>query len=105
MWRVNRPPTRSRILYRHTLRTTVSSKEHVMAKASWQVMFSAVAVSVGAFVFGSHLIVSEHDGIVKAFAREGTSTVLARPLATAPTVMPFGLPDAKAAKAVLNASL
>jgi carboxymethylenebutenolidase len=64
-----------------------------MPKASWQVMFSAVAVSVSALALGSFRIVSEQ------------STVSARALVTPPTVMPLGLPDAKVAKAVLSASL
>jgi dienelactone hydrolase len=65
-----------------------------MSKASWRLMFGAVAVSVGAFAVGSLRIVSEQ-----------ASTVSARALVIAPTVMPLGLPDAKAAKAVLSASL
>jgi len=52
-----------------------------MPKASWQIIFSAAAVSVGAFA------------------------VSARALVTPPTVMPLGLPDANVAKAVLSASL
>src|SRR6266550_2883408 len=63
-----------------------------MAKASRQVLFYAVAVSVSAFA-------------LTALAPEGTSTVAARALVIAPRVMPLGLPDAKAAKAVLSASL
>ena len=76
-----------------------------MQKASWRVMFSAVAVSVSAFALGSLRIVSEHDGILTALAPEGASTVSARALVTAPSAMPLGLPDAKVAKAVLSASL
>jgi carboxymethylenebutenolidase len=86
-------------------RNDVPSKENVMPKASWQVMFSAVAVSVSAFALGSLRIVSPHDGILTALAREGASTVSARALVTAPSVMPMGLPDAQAAKVVLSASL
>jgi carboxymethylenebutenolidase len=52
-----------------------------MRMASRQVVFSAVAVSVGAFA------------------------VSAKVLVTPPTVMPLGLPDANVAKAVLSASL
>ena len=63
-----------------------------MPKASRQVLFYAVAVSVSAFA-------------LMALAPEGTSTVAARALVIAPRVMPLGLPDAKAAKAVLSASL
>ena len=76
-----------------------------MRKASRQVIFSTVAVSVSAFVLGSLRMVSDHDGILTAFAREGASAVSATALVTAPTVMPLGLPDAKEAKAVLSASL
>ena len=61
-----------------------------MPKASRQVLFSAVAVSVSAFAI--------------ALAPEAASTVSAR-AGTAPGVMPLGLPDARAAKAVLSASL
>ena len=63
-----------------------------MPKACRQVLFYAVAVSVSAFA-------------LTALAPEGTSTVAARALVIAPRVMPLGLPDAKAAKAVLSASL
>jgi carboxymethylenebutenolidase len=64
-----------------------------MRKASWQVLLSALAVSVGAFA------------VVRSLAPEGTSTLSARALVMAPTIMPLGLPDPKAAKAVLSASL
>jgi carboxymethylenebutenolidase len=64
-----------------------------MPKASWRLMFSA-AVIVGAFAVSSLRIVSEQ-----------VSTVSAKALVMAPTVMPLGLPDAKVAKAVLSASL
>jgi carboxymethylenebutenolidase len=64
-----------------------------MPKASSRVMFSAVAVSVGAFA------------MLMTLAREGASTVSASALVTVPGVMPLGLPDAKVAKAVLSASL
>jgi carboxymethylenebutenolidase len=76
-----------------------------MPKAFRRLLFSAVAVSVGAFALGSLGIVSEHNRIVTAFASEGASTVSAKALVTAPSVMPLGLPDAKVAKAVLSASL
>ena len=64
-----------------------------MSKASWRLMFSAAAVSVGAFAVGSRIV------------SEQTSTVAAKALVMPPTVMPLGLPDAKVAKAVLSASL
>src|SRR5262245_51109246 len=72
----------------------VPLKESVMPKAFWRLMFSAVAVSIGAFAVGS-----------LRFAGEQASTVSAKALVTAPTVMPLGLPDGKAAEAVLSASL
>src|SRR5712691_6688783 len=62
-----------------------------MAKASRQVLSYAVAVSVSAFA-------------LTALA-PGESKVAARALVIEPRVMPLGLPDAKAAKAVLSASL
>jgi carboxymethylenebutenolidase len=64
-----------------------------MSKASWRLMFSAVAVSIGAFAVGSRIV------------SEQASTVSAKALVMPPTVMPLGLPDAKVAKAVLSASL
>jgi dienelactone hydrolase len=76
-----------------------------MAKTSRQLLFSAVAVAVGAFALGSPGSVREDHGIVAALAPEGASTVSARPLVMAPSAMPLGLPDAKLAKAVLSASL
>src|SRR5262245_22362456 len=76
-----------------------------MPKASRQVLFSAVAVSVSAFALGSLGIVSDHHRILTALAPEGASTVSAKALVATPGVMPLGLPDAKAAKAVLSASL
>ncbi len=76
-----------------------------MAKASRRIMFSAVALSVGAFTLGSPGIVSEQKGIFRTLTSEGAPTVSARALVTAPKVMPLGLPDAKMAKAVLSESL
>jgi carboxymethylenebutenolidase len=76
-----------------------------MPKATWRLMFSAAAVSVGAFAVGSLRIASDHDGILTALAPAGAATVSARALVMAPTVLPLGLPDAKTAKAVLSASL
>ena len=64
-----------------------------MPKALLGLMFSAVAVSLSAF------------SVVRSLAPEGTSTVAAKALVTAPSVMPLGLPAANAAKAVLSASL
>src|SRR5258705_7737880 len=76
-----------------------------MPKASRQVPFSVVAVSVSAFTLGSLGSVREHHGILTALALEGASKVSARALVLAPSVMPMGLPDANVAKAVLSASL
>ena len=76
-----------------------------MAKTSRQLLFSAVAVAVSAFAFGSLGSLREDHGIVAALAPEGASTVSARSLVMAPSAMPLGLPDAKLAKAVLSASL
>src|SRR6185436_13727807 len=76
-----------------------------MPKASRQVLCSALAVSVGAFALGSRGSIREYNGILRALASEGAPTVSARALVMAPRVMPLGLPDAKAAKAVLSASL
>jgi carboxymethylenebutenolidase len=76
-----------------------------MAKTSRQLLFSAVAVGVSAFALGSLGSVRERNGILTALAPEAASTVSARALVTAPRVMPLGLPDATAAKAVLSASL
>src|SRR5215468_10286145 len=76
-----------------------------MPKASRQVLFSAVAVSVTAFALGSLGILSELNRIVTALASQGALTVSAKALVTAPSVMPLGLPDARMAKAVLSASL
>ena len=76
-----------------------------MPKASRQVLFSAVAVSVTAFALGSLGSGREHKGILTALAPEGAATVSARALVMAPGVMPLGLPDATVAKAVLSASL
>jgi carboxymethylenebutenolidase len=80
-------------------------KEGVMPKASRHILFSAVAVSVGAFALGRLGIVSEDSRVLAALAAEGASTVAAKALVSAPGVMPLGLPDAKEAKAVLSASL
>ncbi len=63
-----------------------------MPKVSRQVLIYAVAVSVSAFA-------------LTALAPGGAPTVAARALVIEPRVMPLGLPDAKAAKAVLSASL
>jgi len=76
-----------------------------MLKASNQVLFSAVAVSVCAFAAGHLGIATEHSRVLAAPAPEGASTLTAKPLMVAPDVMPLGLPDAKDAKAVLSASL
>ena len=76
-----------------------------MLKACSQVMFTVVAVSVSAYALGSLRVVDEHNAILMALAPQGASTVSARMLVTAPRVMPLGLPDAQAAKAVLSASL
>jgi len=76
-----------------------------MSKASRQVLFTAVAVSVCVFALASLGGVREHGGILTALVPQGASTVSAKALVMAPGVMPLGLPDAKAAKAVLSASL
>jgi hypothetical protein len=73
-----------------------------MLKASNQVLFSAVAVSVCAFAAGHLGIATEHSRVLAAPAPEGASTLTAKPLLVAPDVMPLGLPDAKDAKAVLS---
>lgn len=59
-----------------------------MPKTSIQLLFHVVAVS-----------------LLIALAPEGASTVSAKAVVTQPRVTPPGLPDAKAAKAVLSASL
>jgi carboxymethylenebutenolidase len=64
---------------------TVRSEEDMMPKASRQVLFIVVAV------------------IGSAFALAGRGS--ARAVVAEPRAMPLGLPDAKAAKAVLSASL
>ena len=74
-----------------------------MPKACRQVLFSAVAVSVGAFALGRLGIVSSQ--VLAALAPGGATTVAAKALVAAPGVMPMGLPHAKEAKAVLSASL
>ena len=63
-----------------------------MPKASRQVLFSAVAMSVSAFALASLAGVREHHGILMALVPEGASTVSARALVTAPASCHWACP-------------